>query len=452
MRYLSLIIFIFLQLFLNAQGTFIKQIGTKCEDEGLSVLQTYDNGYIINAHTYISGKYYTWLIRTKENGDTLWTRTYSNGMLKGSSDHTLIQCTDSGFAVIGSRNTNVYLLRLSKEGDSLWGKELGHGDAYALESTINHDFIITGWDTAVLFIKASKNGDLLFHKNIYMFPPGTIGHTEGWSIKPTQDSGYIIGGRYVWGDSWLIYCRINSDGELIWSKEFTYFSSVCYSIDCTSDSGYILGGIRGSDALIIKTNINGDTLWANWVISPLISQFIYGIIQCNDDSYIACGGSDNNLGSQNILLMKISPGGSIKWSKNLLSGVYLFGNSVCQTSDNGFIICGAIRENDSSSVDVILVKTDTSGEVTWIKNVLKPHMLSVYPNPTHASITIEKYENTTTADIELFDLTGKCVTKVKLESIKDAVTIYVGSLKSGTYLLKISDNNKIYLIKKIIKI
>jgi hypothetical protein len=455
MKRFLLLVFVFLNIIACAQITFKRQFGTNGGGEGFSAPQTYDNGYIIHAEKYISQKFYIWLIRTNENGDTLWTKTFCNSLIRGSSDHSVVQCPDSGFAVIGYRNATVYLLRLTKDGDSLWGSDLGRGYAHALEITGNNDFIITGWDTAFLFIKASSNGELLLHKNVYVEPLGATGKEEGLSIKSTYDSGYIIGGYHDWGgeDPHIIICKINSEGDLLWKMPYpSFYSAYCFSIDCTSDRGYILGGNTFQHSLIIKTDSIGNIQWFRRDTSYYLTKVIYGVHTCTDGNYVAVGATDDSIGYQHVLFMKFSTNGKILWSRNFLSGVDVYGNSVFQTSDGGFIICGAIQENDTSSVDVILMKTDSTGEVSWIKNVYKAPLFYVYPNPASDYITIESHEKTRDAEIELFDLNGNSLVKSSLKPFQDKTTIYIGSLKPGEYLLKISGNNKTYLVKKVVKV
>jgi len=128
------------------------------------------------------------------------------------------------------------------------------------------------------------------------------------------------------------------------------------------------------------------------------------------------------------------------------------GVCVKETYDGGFIILGDIHIDDPPFYDLILIKTDESGNVSWVKPVYNAPKFSVYPNPADQYITIETLEKISNAIIEIFDLTGKCRLKTKSESSKNVVTISVDSLEPGEYLLKISTDNNVYWTKKIIKL
>src|SRR4051812_14326314 len=61
------------------------------------------------------------------------------------------------------------------------------------------------------------------------------------------------------------------------------------------------------------------------------------------------------IGQWEILLIKTDKDGNLSWVKNLGVGE---SSSVQQTSDGGYIIGG-------SSNDMLLIKTDASGNLTW---------------------------------------------------------------------------------------
>ena len=100
-------------------------------DEGHSVQQTADGGYIVTGYTYSfgAGGIDVYLIRTDANGDSIWTRTY------GSADDggwSVQQTTDGGYIIAGATysfgNDDVYLIRTDTNGDTMWTKTYGGAD------------------------------------------------------------------------------------------------------------------------------------------------------------------------------------------------------------------------------------------------------------------------------------------------------------------------------------
>jgi hypothetical protein len=186
-----------------------KRIGGPDRDQAYCIEQTSDNGFIIVGSTFSYGYGYRdiYLIKTNENGDTLFTKTY--GGYNTDNAYSVKQTSDGGFIIIGetiSFNSgqhyyDVYLIKTNAGGDTLWTKRYG-GEDWTLEvgrsivQTNDGDYVITGLtesfgalDDNVLVMKVNSTGDL-----IWMQAYGGNGVEGGTSIQLTNDGGYIIAG------------------------------------------------------------------------------------------------------------------------------------------------------------------------------------------------------------------------------------------------------------------
>jgi hypothetical protein len=94
------------------------------------------------------------------------------------------------------------------------------------------------------------------------------------------------------------------------------------------------------------------------------------VYQTSDRGYVITGfvGSADAAGipSQGVLLVKTDSIGNIVWHKNL--GDNGFGSSVIQLKDGGFAVTGTSANKDGSS-PVNLIKTDSSGNMLWEKDL-----------------------------------------------------------------------------------
>ena len=150
--------------------------GENNRNAGYSVSKTTDQGLIICGYTNYSdslgsGKADVLLIRTNENGDTLWTKTY--GGIGDDYGFSVTETKDGGLVLCGSTesfgagNVNVYLVKTDDLGEMLWSKTFGgpqNDTGAAVCQTGNGDYVIAGstasygaGDYDVYFIKTSRD-------------------------------------------------------------------------------------------------------------------------------------------------------------------------------------------------------------------------------------------------------------------------------------------------------
>ena len=162
---LTTIIFISVSITSFAQTLdtlWTKTIGGSKSDAGHSIRQTTDGGYIITGYTHSLGEGVL-LIKTDENGNTLWTNTFGSGDDIG---HSVQQTVDGGYIVTGqlwSMCEGICLIRTDKNGDSLWEKSYGGLDSSigrSVQQTTDRGFIIAGEVSGdLVLIKTDENGD-----------------------------------------------------------------------------------------------------------------------------------------------------------------------------------------------------------------------------------------------------------------------------------------------------
>jgi hypothetical protein len=101
---------------------------------------------------------------------------------------------------------------------------------------------------------------------------------------------------------------------------------------------------------------------------------------------------------------------------------------------------------NSSTAFIDLVSIDDSMRTLIQKVEEKLNAISMYPNPAKEFLYIKAAE--TIASIEIFNLNGSLVSKIKTNENEDKILLK--GLKSGTYLLKVTDvsgltQNKIFI-------
>jgi predicted secreted protein len=311
--------------------------GGESVDQGRSVQQTTDGGYIVCGITesYGAGGQDIWLIKTDAEGNKLWDRTFGGG--KKDIGMSVQQTTDGGYIVCGS--TDSY----GTGGEDIW------------------------------LIKTDADGNKLWDNTF-----GGNGFNAGRSVQQTGDGGYIICGYTDpdvagKGHAWLI--KVDADGNKLWDKTFGgEVTTIATSVQQTTDGGYIICGMAGSygtdktEAYLIKTDAAGNQLWDETFVDNDIAVG-NSVRQSTDGGYIVCGtASSNKTGAAEVLLIKTDGAGKKLWDRTYGGKGIDSGNSVQQTTDGGYVICGTTTSHETNKpIEVSLIKTDAKGNKLWDK-------------------------------------------------------------------------------------
>jgi len=226
---------------------------------------------------------------------------------------------------------------------------------------------------ALLFVSSS------YAQNNFEINFGTSAPDAGFSIRQTFDGKYIIAGSTessVNFDEDVYLALLDTNGTVIWTKNIG--GSGDESATCvrqTPDSGFILTGVTDSygsgfnDLFLVKTNMNGDTLWTKTYGG---SEYDFGLSVENtfDGGYIVSGQeSSSNGGIANIFIVKTNSAGDSVWTKSYPMGAWTGATNVLQTPDSGYVVFGDYENNLSGmgDYDLYWMKLDASGNIVSTK-------------------------------------------------------------------------------------
>jgi hypothetical protein len=454
-------------LFSGAPDTlWTKTYGGVGEEYGHCVEQTSDGGYIVTGSTSSSGAGASdvWLIKTDSSGDTLWTRTY--GGIKDDEAYSVRQTQDGGYVMVGrsfSRDScgDVYLVKTNTLGDTLWTRSFGWteydcGDC--VQQTEDGGYIITGntWPVSegkrnLLLIKTDSLGDTLWTR-IY----GGDKCEHGYSVEETLDGGYIVTG-YTFSfsagatDVWLV--KTDSSGDTTWTRSYGGSGSEGgEAVRQAEDGGYIVAGYAypsgasDRDVWLLKTDSSGDTVWTRTYSG---SENAHGtaVELTSDTGYVVAGWIESSKGSgcYDVLTLKTDSTGDIQWIKTPGGADFDYGYCVKQTDDHGYIIAGRTMSFGAGGGDLWLIRLgpETGAEERNRVSRTERSELRVTPNP-FTTRTVISYSSLVGArcvvPLQIYDLGGRLVEETGQGVIGK-------ELESGVYFVKVKGYEPVKMVK-----
>lgn len=251
---------------------------------GTCTQPTSDGGYVVVGTTTSFGDTLgdIWLVKTNASGDSLWTKTY--GGPRADQGWSVQQTSDGGYIIAGQSYSfgpgtptypNVYLIKTNASGDTTWTKTFGGARSdcgRCVRQTPDGGYILAGYTASfgagsydVYLIKTNPSGDTLWTRTYGGSREDRCGDFA--SVQLTSDGGYIVTGltfSFGAGDRDAYLIKTDANGSIIWTK--TFGSTVGDEGNCviqTSDEGYLVVGptFRNGteDVFIIKTDADGGT-------------------------------------------------------------------------------------------------------------------------------------------------------------------------------------------------
>jgi hypothetical protein len=402
-------------------------------DYSYSVRENAGGGYIVTGVTkaFVTNDEDILLMRIDANGDTLWTRRYGGA---GADQGRSVQETPDGGYIIGGWTESfgavlgdLYLIRVDSVGDTLWtGRYGGDGaeSGYCIDQTSDGGYIMGGYSSSwgaggadAYLVKTDANGDTLWTRTF-----GGPNHDECQSVRQTPDEGYIsVGATSSFGhggyDIYLI--KMDEAGDTVWTRTIGGSSADrAYSVGLTDDGGYILVGYTGSfgdgdeDVYLVRTDADGDTLWTRRYGGPE-ADFGYSVQQVASGGFILAGCTESfGAGGRDGYIIRTDEQGNILWTKTFGDVWSDQGRSVEETADGGYIICGDIGHPTTTRADVHVIRIGPDCSGVAVGGCDEPGLTvsPPEPNPLAEMTSVEYYlPRRAVVQFSVYDAAGRAI-------------------------------------------
>ncbi len=207
-------------------------------------------------------------------------------------------------------------------------------------------------NNSAYILKINDFGDTLFSKTINSV--GVI-----YAAVSSGDGGCVFTGNGAYT------IKIDSNGNIVWQKNYNNYIVQLYDIKKTNDGGYIACGFRAdsSTGYVIKLNFLGDFVWQHSLPQTSYTSSFGSVVEATNGGYVITGSDSNK-----ILLLRTDNSGNVIWQKDY-SVINRQANGLSINSVNhGYVIFGNTTDSTSPlDTKTYFIRVDTSGNVKFTK-------------------------------------------------------------------------------------
>lgn len=217
--------------------------------------------------------------------------------------------------------------------------------------------------TLILFYFFGINAQDSLYSRVYFDP---IADLDAKSVIATPDGGVLISSHYNWYKS--VVSRFDSLGNELWSKEFT--EPLQIQLNCvagTADSSFYLGGGLMSnvnstyEAICIKMNASGDTLWTRtFGPSSLHPTRTTSIAATPDSGAVFIG----NMSLDQHFIARLDKNGNMLWS-HIYSVPNTIESKIVRCLEDSSILLGGYLWDPSNGYEGLLMHFSENGVNDW---------------------------------------------------------------------------------------
>jgi hypothetical protein len=337
----------------------------------------------------------------------------------------------SGISGGAGGGLNSYVIRTDAAGDTLWTRTIHSGSdnyAYSVSEVPGGDHILAGvgavgvWQ--IELYRIDDNGSMVWNKAF------TTGYASGYSAIPTTDGGFLVAG--VLEAAGLI--KTDANGDMLWAKTYDGPSNdYAYSVQQTSDGGYVFSGENLSHTWLVRTDGLGDTLWQYTYSSG--NAELNEVIHTDDGGFAICANRHGGAGSGGYAMQLVRTGADGAILCNMVNPVVTVTSVIPTVSSPSLTLASyGVVGTPATTVGsgaIIVTPCTTVG----VADDTPADAFSIFPNPAADRCTVSLGTAHGMDAIEVFDLQGSLLHVVPMNG-RSQIDVPLNDLAQGTYVLR----------------
>lgn len=406
----------------------------------LDVVQTQDGGFVMAGEIDLPTgaiRHYIQLIKTDGNGGEQWRKilaTYYDVRMDKVSQ--LYEMPDAGFIIGGSTAYNsqgLYIIRTDQNGDTLWTKT--HGTAMTnrvsnYTKTSNFEFLsFARNDSTLTLYRTDTLGNITLQKTLSdFFTPN--------DVQEMSNGDYIIVGQKN-GQIHLV--RTDTQGNTLWSASNGFSTADAgVTVQPLPNGDFIVGGygtgIVGQSAVLTRFDGSGNLVWQNF-LTPIAPMAQVSDITLNSaGNCIVTGSVDKHnwyAYQGGGFSAEITPSGQLVWLDTFSTTISADGAAVTMTDDSCFVISGGSQQG--------YYLRNQCGTTSTLPTLQPNATITVAPNPSSDIIQFDiNTDDFQTFDLQLFDVSGQLI---RSEKIGKEYRLHRNNLPAGVYFYRLFNDN-----------
>jgi hypothetical protein len=447
---------------------FQKKFGTSATEAGRSIQQLNDgNIYVLGySNSGLFGGFDITISKLNKQGSLLWTKYIGDSL--NNYGLCLNTCASGNLVISGETETatngkDAFVCKIDTAGTVIWFQTFGDSKNQSfryVEECFGGGFIACGFTSDL----SNSNDYYVVRLNDFGIQTWTANfggsqNDDAYMIHATADGGFIVTGDTNSdgaGGYDVEVIQMDSLGNVNWFGLYgDTLQNGCQGILALKNGGYIIYGETeispnsAFDFFIQKLDANGTSLWRQ-TFGGNVSDALFSAVEATDGGFVFTGYSNSfSSGPLDLVIGKTDSLANLTWLKTFGDSGIDLGYQIIHAQDSGYLIVGNSFVNGND--DFYLLYANDSSNVIGIKDhTNEVSDLSVFPNPTMGLIKIRNpFFNKQTCHISLFRSDGAVVYTQTLACF--GVPYFelqaTENLTSGIYTLHLQTENSFHFSK-----